>query len=120
MNEAQVKAFVEEYNDQRIELTSQNVANNFGPTSAVAQSMLHALWEHLDISLSSNVNRVEMLFGEWKDLFEQSTNLGQIGRAHLSTYLTSIGLPANADPTRVLFILHTYHALFFKLLAAEV
>src|SRR5436853_3243011 len=86
--------------------------------------MLHALWEHLDILLSSNVNRVEMLFGEWKDLFEQSTSLGQIGQTHLRTYLrtylTSIGLPANADPTQVLFILHTYHALFFKLLAAEV
>ncbi len=58
MDEAQVRAFVEEYkdlirsaaneaevrsrfetaaiSDQRIELTAQNVANNFGPTSAVA------------------------------------------------------------------------------------
>ena len=106
--------------DDRIELTSQNVDDDFGPGSAVAGALLGALWEHLNSSLAAHVNRVEMLYVEWNDLFEQSTNLGRIGRARLDSYLTSIGLPDGSDPTRVLFVLHTYHALFFKLLAAEV
>src|SRR5207247_8964916 len=61
-----------------------------------------------------------MLYSEWNTLFEQSTSLGEIGQSKLNVYLTAIGLPTNADPTRFLFVLHTYHALFFKLLAAEV
>lgn len=106
--------------DNRIELTPQNVVDDFGPDSEIARLLLGALWHHLDSSLNEHVNRIEMLFSEWKDLFEQSTNLGAIGQARLDIYLTSIGLPAGADLTRVLFVLHTYHALYFKLLAAEV
>ena len=78
------------------------------------------MWTHLNEALSDNVNRVEMLFEEWTDLFEQSTSLGEIGRSRLDDYLQSIGLPPGADSTRILFTLHTYHALIFKLLAAEV
>lgn len=106
--------------DDRIELTPQNLSDDFGPRSALASEVLGALWRHLNASLALGVNRVEMLFDEWNDLFEQSTSLGRIGRNRLDAYLQSIGLPANADPTRVLFTLHTYHALMFKLLAAEV
>ncbi len=106
--------------DNRIELTPQNIVDDFGPNSEIAHMLLGALWNHLDFSLTAHINRVEMLYTEWIDLFEQSANLGEIGKSRLRDYLASIGLPVNADPTRVLFILHTYHALFFKLLAAEV
>jgi SAM-dependent methyltransferase len=105
--------------DDRRELIPQNVVDDFGPSSAITSAVLRALWTHLDTSLTTRVNRVEMLYSEWNDLFEQSTSLGRIGRSRLDTYSQSIGLPGGADPTRVLFVLHTYHALVFKLLAAE-
>jgi SAM-dependent methyltransferase len=105
--------------DCRPELTPQNVIDDFGPNSNVASLLLNALWTQLNLSLESHVNRVEMLYSEWNDLFEQSTSLGRIGKTRLDTYLGLIGFPTNADLTRVLFVLHTYHALFFKLLAAE-
>ena len=60
-----------------------------------------------------------MVYIEWNDLFEQSTSLGKLGRTKLDKYCQSIGLPAGADLTRVLFVLHTYHALVFKILGAE-
>ena len=105
--------------DDRRELIPANVMDDFGPSSVIASAVLRTLWSHLDTSLTSHVNRVEMLYSEWNDLFEQSTSLGRIGRARLDTYSQSVGLPIGADPTRVLFVLHTYHALVFKLLAAE-
>lgn len=106
--------------DQRVELTSDNVAADFGPSSPVARDMLQALWLHLDASLSQPVvTRTQMLFEEWTDLFQQSTGLGTLGASELNEYLHVIGIPPGADLTRVLFVLHTYHALFFKLLAAE-
>ena len=105
--------------DDRRELVPTNVSDDFGPGSVIASQLLRALWTHLDVCLTGGVNRVEMLFDEWNDLFEQSTSLGRIGRVRLDTYCQSVGLPAGADATRVLFVLHTYHALVFKLLAAE-
>ena len=106
--------------DNPIELTPQNVVNDFGPDSQIAHKLLGALWKDLDSLLTAKVRRVTMLYEEWISLFEQGTSLGAIGKLHLSAYLTSIGLPSDANLTRVLFVLHTYHALFFKLLAAEV
>ncbi len=106
--------------DNRIELTPQNVVDDFGPYSKVASLLLGALWEDLDTAIAKKISRVDMLYSEWNTLFEQSTSLGEIGQSKLNVYLTAIGLPPNVDPTRFLFVLHTYHALFFKLLAAEV
>jgi hypothetical protein len=106
--------------DGRKELTAENVCDSFGPASYIAKIMINGLWNHFESSLKTKASRVEMLFAEWKDIFEQSTNLGGIGQERLGTYLISIGVPHNADLTKVLFILNTYHALFFKLLAAEI
>lgn len=105
--------------DNRRSLTPQNVSDDFGPNSPLAGQTIAALWNDLNSGLGVHVNRVEMLYEEWNDLFEQTTSLGKIARARLNKHLPSIGIPVNSDPTRVLFVLHTYHALVFKLLAAE-
>ncbi len=106
--------------DTRQELTPNNVIDDFGPNSSVAEYLIKALWTQLSYDLDNHVNRVEMLFAEWNDLFEQSTSLGKIGSVRLKTHLIKLGLPENADLTKALFVLHTYHALVFKLLAAEI
>ncbi|ABX03192.1 MAG TPA: hypothetical protein DEF47_12420 [Herpetosiphon sp.] len=106
--------------DDRRELTPQNVIDDFGPSSFIARQTLQALWHHLNVSLDMGVKRIHMLFTEWKSLFQQGTSIGTRGRQKLQAYLQSVGLPESADITRLLFVLHTYHALFFKLLAAEV
>jgi len=106
--------------DDRIELTPQNIIDDFGPSSAIARATVTALWIHLNSSLNKKINKVVMLYGEWQDLFEQSANLGRIGQTRLGNYFKSLGLPQNADPSKALFVLHTYHALIFKLLAAEI
>jgi hypothetical protein len=105
--------------DNRIALTPENISSDFGPHSSIAQYAIGVLWRNLSAAFSARTNRVEMLYDEWNDLFEQTTSLGKIGRARLDRYLPSIGIPAGSNPTGVLFVLHTYHALVFKLLAAE-
>ncbi|NPV69868.1 MAG: N-6 DNA methylase [Firmicutes bacterium] len=106
-------------NDNRLELTPENFINDFGPESIIARDMIKALWEDLNVLLDRKTNRVQMLFEEWNDLFAQTTGLGDIGKAKMDRFLASIGLPSGADLTRVLFVLHTYHATVFKMLAAE-
>jgi hypothetical protein len=105
--------------DDRIELVPQNIIDDFGSRSTITASLLNALWKHLRHCLNKKINRVVMLYEEWLDLFAQTTDLGSIGKAKLNSYFVSIGFPQNIDHTQALFILHTYHALFFKLLAAE-
>lgn len=106
--------------DDRIELTAENVNDDFGPNSSIAANIINELWNHFVNKTSLSYHRVEMLFIEWKDVFEQTTNLGRIGQEKLESYIKPLGLPPKADLTKVLFVLNTYHALFFKLLAAEV
>lgn len=106
--------------DDRRELTAENFTEDFGPESSLARDVLQQLWNHLEDSLDRSLNRVEMLYEEWVRLFAQVTNLGELGRARLQRHFERLGLPPAADTTRVLFTLHTYHALIFKLLAAEV
>jgi hypothetical protein len=103
-----------------VELTPLNASRDFGPESAITADVLLQLWEHLNDSLALGNNRVVMLFSEWQSLFQQSTSLGRIGQSKLGDYVETFGIPRDADPTKVLFVLHTYHALFFKILAAEI
>ncbi|HMG73774.1 MAG TPA: N-6 DNA methylase [Pyrinomonadaceae bacterium] len=105
--------------DNRISLTPENISGDFGPYSTIAQETIGALWQDLNAGFVARTNRVEMLYDEWNDLFEQTTSLGKIGRLRLDRYLPGIGIPLGSNPTGVLFVLHTYHALVFKLLAAE-
>lgn len=55
--------------DDRRELTPTNVIDDFGPSSGIASRLLRTLWAHLDTCLAVQVNRVEMLFDEWNDLY---------------------------------------------------
>lgn len=59
-----------------------------------------------------------MLYEEWTTLFEQTTSVGVRTRGRLRRELEAVGMP-NAEVTKALFVLHTYHALVFKILAAE-
>lgn len=53
--------------DSRIELTPQNVVDDFGPDSKIARVLFGALWRHLDSSLAADVPRVKMLYDVWVD-----------------------------------------------------
>jgi len=107
-------------NDERIELVPENVERDFGPGSPIAGETLRVLLANLEESIRHGENRTAMLYTEWTDIFLQCSAMNAVNQERLSQDLESCGLPANADPTQVLFTLHTYHALVFKLIAAEV
>ena len=108
--------------DIRRSFTAENLLEDFGAATSTAKRVLRELWNHLNTCLQREARsyKVQMLFQEWKKLFSQATSLGRVGRARIDDYLLSIGLLRPLDYTRALFTLHTYNALLFKLIAAEV
>ncbi len=108
--------------DRRRALSVDNVVSDFGPRSPFAKDLLATLFSHLTTALHgpSKIVKVKMLFTEWRKLFEQATSMGRLARAQVRRHFKDVGLPGNADPAEALFVLHTYNALLYKLLAAEI
>lgn len=107
--------------DKRRPLTGPNLIEDFGPESSVTKRLILALWNHLNqgLSYSLGIPKVKMLYKEWRKLFSQATSLGKIGQERIDNHLRQLGMPTTDDYTKVLFVLHTYNSILFKLLAAE-
>ncbi|MBL7063171.1 MAG: N-6 DNA methylase [Anaerolineae bacterium] len=107
--------------DVRRAFTVENVLNDFGPGSPVARDLIAALWNLLEQDLAAGAERPKtgMLFAEWKSLFAQVADLSHAQQGRLEGFNSNVGLPHDADPSRLLFVLHTYNAILLKLLAAE-
>jgi len=108
---------------RRRALTPEALATEFGPGGDVARRLVPALYERLlDTALANGeiVPRVQTLFAEWDRLF--GIVYGQdLDRARRdTTYLGRLyGMTGDQDLKALLFAVHTYYALFMKLLAAE-
>lgn len=98
--------------------TFENLRTDFGARSAIARGVLGELWAHLHHCLDNpGVRTVKVLYQEWRHLFAQASKFGRQARLH--KHFRTLGLDGQLDYSRVLFTLHTYHALLCKLLAAE-
>lgn len=99
-------------------LTPPSLAQDFGSGSERAgkgiSAFLHAIGQH------ESAPRVGVFFRQWKILFGEVCGYDMSSpRAHLKLLVQRYGTKGD-DPIKVLFALHTYYALFMKLLAAHV
>ncbi len=108
--------------DTRRPFTAENLLEDFGANTVIAKTLLQELGDHLNTCLEdgSGSQKVKMLFQEWQKLFAQVTSLGRVGQSRIDKHLQSIGMDLTSDYEKLLFVLHTYNALLFKLIAAEV
>lgn len=88
---------------------------DFGRETAVAVECISVLARHL-LKPSARTN---MLFKEWKRMFEQVSTYELEQIPSLASWAQQHNLPCRNDPSLVLFCLHTYYALVVKLLAAQ-
>lgn len=104
-------------------LTADELAREFGPTGDMAHEVVNALYSRLTDCLTTPQNRfprVETLYEEWKRIFgivygqelvKAQRDAQVLARLYHITEFT--------DLKPLLFAVHTYYALFMKLLAAE-
>ena len=104
----------------RLPLTAENLAQKFGPQSALAPEMVSALANALEYW--GDQTHIRTFFNEWKRLFgivygEQFTGGHQEKEAEALSKLYKVG--QETDFQELLFCIHTYFAFLMKLIAAE-
>jgi len=99
-------------------LTAEALAQDFGHGSPLAGQGVAAFFEALRANL--RVPRVETFFRQWRVLFGEVCGYDvESPRTRIHELADAYSLP-DATPAEILFALHTYYALFMKLLAAHV
>jgi hypothetical protein len=108
---------------RRRPLVAKELAREFGPAGEMAHKIVNSLYNRLTDCLTtpgSSFPRVDMLYEEWKRIFgivygqelvKAESDARALARLYHITEFT--------DLKPLLFAVHTYYALFMKLLAAE-
>lgn len=99
---------------QRKPLTAQLLSISFGKDSEVARELIRVMCSHL----SKPRHKTNMLFREWKRLFEQVSMYGLDQLPSLKKWATEIGI-ATKDASHILFAMHSYYSLVVKIVTSE-
>ncbi len=109
-------------NSENRAITSENLISDFGHKSQAGSQMMQALSTLLVESLTAKkVNKIKMLYEEWKTLFGQVAGLSKLQKISIEK---TVGFSISMDDSEripcMLFIIHTYNSFLIKLLAAEI
>lgn len=99
---------------QRKPLNAQLLSISFGKDSEVARELIRVMCSHL----SKPRHKTDMLFREWKRLFEQVSMYGLDQLPSLKKWATEIGI-ATKDASHILFAMHSYYSLVVKIVTSE-
>ena len=99
---------------QRKPLTATLLSTAFGKESLVAQELIRVMCSHL----SKPRHKTNMLFREWKRLFEQVSTYGLDQLPSLKKWATDNGI-VTKEAAPILFAMHSYYSLVVKIVTAE-
>jgi hypothetical protein len=103
-------------------VTASNLIEDFGHDSRRGIALMRALVAALADALGKNGNKkIQMLFEEWRTLYGQVAALSkeQLKDINGALRFSFSGHTKDDIPAR-LFVIHTFHSLLIKLLAAEI
>jgi hypothetical protein len=101
---------------ERYPLTPELLCQYFGKESTVAKNLIPLLVNQLSAQTSERTN---MLFREWKRLFEQASSYDFSQLPSLKKWATHNQI-VTSDASVILFAMHTYYSIIVKLLAVEI
>ena len=99
---------------QRKPLTAKLLSGAFGKESDVARELIRVMCSHL----SKPRHRTNMLFREWKRLFEQVSMYGLNQLPSLKKWASDNSI-ATKDASHILFAMHSYYSLVVKIVTLE-
>ena len=99
---------------QRKPLTAKLLSTAFGKESEVAGELIRVMCSHL----SKPRHRTNMLFSEWKRLFEQVSTYGLDQLPSLRKWAADNGI-ATRNASHILFAMHSYYSLVVKIVTLE-
>ena len=99
---------------KRKPLTARLLSDDFGKESDVARELIRVMCSHL----SKPRHKTNMLFREWKRLFEQVSTYGLDQLPSLKKWASDNGI-ATKDASHILFAMHSYYSLVVKIVTSE-
>ena len=99
---------------QRKPLTSPLLSNAFGKKSEVAYTLIKVMCSHL----ANPKRKTDMLFREWKRLFEQVSTYDLSQLPSLKKWAVENEIKTR-DASIILFAIHSYYSLVVKLVTTE-
>jgi len=99
---------------KRKPLTALLLSTALGKDSTVARELIRVMCSHL----AKPRHMTNMLFREWRRLFEQVSTYGLDQLPSLKTWAAENGI-ATKDASHILFAMHTYYSVVVKLLTSE-
>lgn len=99
---------------KRKPLTARLLSESFGKESDVAREIIRVMCSHL----SKPRHKTNMLFREWKRLFEQVSTYGLDQLPSLKKWAAKNGI-ATKDASHILFAMHSYYSLVVKIVTSE-
>lgn len=99
---------------KRKPLTAKLLSEAFGKESEVARELIRVMGSHL----AKPRHKTNMLFREWKRLFEQVSTYGLDQLPSLKKWATDNGI-ATKDASHILFAMHSYYSLVVKIVTSE-
>uniref|UniRef100_A0A7V3N4D7 DNA methylase adenine-specific domain-containing protein n=1 Tax=candidate division CPR3 bacterium TaxID=2268181 RepID=A0A7V3N4D7_UNCC3 len=99
---------------KRKPLTSKMLSQAFGKHSEVAIEVIRVMCSHL----AKPKHRTNMLFREWKRLFQQVSTYGLEQLPSVKAWAIQNGI-ATKDSSHILFAMHSYYSLVVKILTSE-
>lgn len=99
---------------KRKPLTAKLLSSAFGKESDVGRELIRVMCSHL----SKPRHKTNMLFREWKRLFEQVSMYGLEQLPSLKKWAAENGI-ATKDASHILFAMHSYYSLVVKLISSE-
>jgi len=99
---------------KRKPLTAQLLSSAFGKDSDVARELIRLMCGHL----AKPRHKTNMLFREWKRLFQQVSTYSLDQLPSLKNWAGENGI-ATKDASHILFAMHSYYSLVIKILTSE-
>ena len=99
-------------------LIPKNLIRDFGENSSVARKIVSVLYSSLN---QTQVPRVKALFEQWSLQFSEVCNYEEASKLKIEPFAKRFAIQSsNVQPFPFFFSLHTYYAVFIKLLALQI
>lgn len=110
---------------RRRAVTAENLVADFGHQSTFGRDLMQALADALARAMIARGNaqakKIQMFFKEWSTLYGQVADLGLVQRKSIRKSIAFTWKGEESEWLAAsLFVAHTFHSLFVKLLVAEV
>jgi hypothetical protein len=99
---------------RRKPLTAELLSLSFGKDADVAKEVIRVMCSHL----AKPRHKTNMLFREWRRLFQQVSTYGLDQLPSLKKWATVNGI-ATKDASHILFAMHSYYSMVVKILTSE-